>query len=542
MHRRKFLKMVAAGAVGTIAQGSQQLEASSAPAPGTPNILIVISDQLRAGLTKRSGYPLDTSPALDRIAGQGVAFDSAYATQPVCVPCRTSLLTGRWPHAHRVRQNSAGAQAFFEADIFDVLKSANYKTGLVGKNHTYLKPEKLDFWREYNDLWGWQPPNPPQDLVAFDDWRRKLNFAVCPVATPFPVETQFAYRLVSNATEFLERFGDQPFALVVSFPEPHDPEQVPIPYFDMFPPNQVPERKVGPEALQSKGFQWQWMRGLQESIYPQYDKYWRRYVSNYLGSLRMVDDQFARLLAYMKQNRVLEKTIIVYVADHGDYVMEYGLMRKGVGVPEALTRVPMVWAGAGIRAGRHATFVSIADVMPTLCEAIGADIPKGVQGRSLWPILQGKDYPAAEFRSVYAEGGFGGLYYDSTDHVPFSIAEFTGLAPYTVPEEDKTFDELNFVTQSGTMKMVRMGDWKLIYDMMGYGELYHLASDPYELNNLFNDSSAANEQMQLLAELLMWNIRTQDNLPTSAYKTKWPGSHNWYAPYRQGGISEGFVP
>jgi arylsulfatase A-like enzyme len=362
------------------------------------------------------------------------------------------------------------------------------------------------------------------------------------VPTPFRVETQFPYRMVSNATEFLEQVGEQAFALEVSFPEPHDPEQVPKPYFDMFPPDQVPERKVGPEALKYKGFQWQWMRDLQESIYPGYDEHWRRYVSNYLGSLRMVDDQFARLLQYMQQKRILENTIVVYVGDHGDFVMEYGLMRKGVGLPEVLTRIPMVWSGWGIHAGKHPTFVSIADVMPTLCEAIGADIPKGVQGRSLWPILQGKEYAREEFRSVYAEGGFGGLYYDSSDHVPFSIAEFKGLGRYTVPDEDKTFDELNYLTQSGTMKMVRMGDWKLIYDMMGYGELYDLRSDPYELKNLFNDPSAAKEQMQLLAELLTWTIRTEDNLKTGAYKTKWPGIHNWYSPYRHGKASEGFVP
>ena len=102
MHRRKFLKIVAAGAVNTVALGPaipEETPAQSRP----PNILLVICDQDIAGLTKRSGYPLDTSPTFDRIAEQGVALDRAYATQPVCAPCRTSLLTGRWPHAHRVR-------------------------------------------------------------------------------------------------------------------------------------------------------------------------------------------------------------------------------------------------------------------------------------------------------------------------------------------------------------------------------------------------------------------------------------------------------
>jgi len=542
MKRRTFLELAAAGAVGTLANPASELDASDRLPSPNPNILIVISDQHRTGLTRRSGYRFDTSPTLDRIAMQGVAFDAAYGTQPACVPSRTSLLTGRWPHAHRVRQNSTGSQAYFREDIFDVLKSKGYKTGLAGKNHTYLQEGKLDFWREYNDLRGWQPPHPSTAVVEFDDWRRKLNFAVSPVATPFPVETQFAYRIASDAIDFLNQYGHEPFALEVSFPDPHDPEQVPAPYFDLYPPADLPDRSVGPEALKQKGFQWQWMRGLQESIYPGYDKQWRRYVSNYLGSLRMLDDQFARLLRHMETLHLLESTLIVYVADHGDYVMDFGLMRKGVGMPDSLIRIPMVWSGPGVQPGRHTTSVSIADVMPTLCEAVGARIPVGVQGRSLWPILQGKNYPADEFRSIYAEGGFGGLYYDVSDNVPFSVAEFRGIPPYIVPEQDKTFDELNFVTQSGTTKMVRMGEWKLIYDMMGYGQLYNLARDPGEVNNLFNSSETSSQQALLMAELLMWTIRTQDSLPEGAYRTKWPENHNWYSPYRHGEAPTAFVP
>jgi arylsulfatase A-like enzyme len=493
-----------------------------------------MSDQHRAGLSSRYDYPLDTSPTLDRLAANGVGFDCAYTTQPVCAPARTSLLTGRWPHSHRVTQNSEFRQAFYQQDIFDVAKLAGYKTGLVGKNHTYVQPEKLTFWREYNDLVGWQPPNPPPDLVEFDNWRRHLNFRVAQEVTPFPVETQFPYRIVSNAIEFLQRFGDVPFLLEVSFTEPHDPEQVPAPYWNMFPPDQVPDRCAGPEALKHKDFGWQWMRGLQEYTHPGYDDNWRRYVSNYLGSVRMIDDQLARLMGYLEEHGLREKTLVVYTADHGDFTMDYGLMRKGVGMPEALTRIPMVWSGPGIqvREPYYHACVSIADVMPTLCEAIGSEIPVGVQGRSLLPLLQGKQYPEEEFRSIYVESGFGGLYFDASDRIPYSAADFRGLGKYIVSEQEKTFDELNLVTQSGYMKMVRMGDWKLLYDMMGNGQLYHLTSDPCELKNLFGDPSIVDMQLRLLEELLRWTIRTQDSLPvptTHGQRKKAAGTHNWYS-------------
>jgi len=95
-------------------------------------------------------------------------------------------------------------------------------------------------------------------------------------------------------------------------------------------------------------------------------------------------------------------------------------------------------------------------------------------------------------------------------------------------------------------KMVRMGDWKLIFDMMGYGQLYHLPSDPCELKNLYGDPSVAKEQARLMEELMMWTIRNQDSLPTGVQgnpmQTKWPAKHNWYAPYRRGTAPEPFIP
>ena len=85
--------------------------------------------------------------------------------------------------------------------------------------------------------------------------------------------------------------------------------------------------------------------------------------------------------------------------------------------------------------------------------------------------------------------------------------------------------------------MVRMEDWKLVYDMMGYGQLYNLSSDPCELINLFGRPEYAEMQSRLMEELAMWVIRVQDSLPTGPqnvkYQTKWPAEHNWFAPYRR---------
>jgi arylsulfatase A-like enzyme len=223
----------------------------------------------------------------------------------------------------------------------------------------------------------------------------------------------------------------------------------------------------------------------------------------------------------------LKNTIVVYLTDHGDFFCDYGLTRKGPELPEVLTRIPMVWSGPGIKAQHNPTaFVSTADIMPTLCEAIGTPFPQGVQGRSLWPLLQGREYPVAEFETIYSEVGFGGLNYTAEDTISPNFGRTHG-PPGSLPG----FDELNPVTQSGNMKMVRRGDWKLTFDMMGSGQLYDLAKDPYELTNLFGQPGATAIQNQLMADLLRWTIRTQDDLPFAAYPPKL-AKRNWYSLYK----------
>jgi arylsulfatase A-like enzyme len=526
--RRQFLKTIATGAAASW-PGSAQNSGSGAQAnPAKPNLLVIMADQHRAGLTQRTGFPLDTMPALDRFAAGGVSFDRAYTTLPVCAPARVSLLTGRWPHAHRVRQNSAQYQALFDQDLFHVAKAQGYRTGLTGKNHSHLKPERLDFWREYSHASGWKPPGASKDLEEYDRWMQRLNHGVSQVPNPFPAELQYPHRIVSDAIEWIDRASSQPFALWVSFPEPHNPYQVSKPYFDLFPPESVPPREVGPEALKAKGFKWEWLEKLENRFYPGYNDYWRRTRSNYLGMLRLIDDQLARLLGHLESKGITDRTLIVYLADHGDYFCDYGLMRKGVGTPEVLVRIPMIWSGAGIRPQtNHPAFVSTADVLPTLCEAIGAPIPRGAQGRSLWPLLQGRDYPRAEFESIYTEVGFGGMHYRAGDRIDPNWGTIPG-GPGAIP----SFDELNPVTQSGNLKTLRRGDWKLTCDMMGNGELYNVARDYYELTNLYHDPASKQIRDQLVEELLTWTIRTQDDLPVAAYPPKWP-ARNWYATYKK---------
>jgi arylsulfatase A-like enzyme len=510
-----------------------------------PNIVLMMTDQQRADLCAREGYPLDTTPNLDRLAQQGTWFDHAYTVAPACVPARVSLLTGRYPSATRVRSNHNTQDATYSADLIDVLREQGYATAMVGKNHSHLAPERVDHWFHMGHSGGRgqdparEGPRTQQE-AAFDEWLHALNHRASMEPAPFPLECQGPYRCVSDAARWIDALAENepgtPFFLWLSFAEPHNPYQVPEPYYSMYPPESLPPTLSGQSALEGKGFKYQFTWDLGHWGFPDYDEQRPRARANYVGMLRLIDDQVQRFVEHLDARGLRENTIVVFLSDHGDFCGEYGLMRKGPEMPECLMRVPMSWTGPGIASaadgsggGPHPAHVSLADVMPTLCEAIGVSLPAGVQGRSLWPLLCGEPYPTAEFESVYGEQGFGGLHY--VDAVEIVDPEQDGLG------HGVGFDCLNSRSQSGTMRMLRKGRYKLVMDMQGRGQLYDLEADPVELENLYGRGAPGSELAQierdLLADLLAWTIRVQDPLPLPRrrYVMK-TDPRNYWSPYR----------
>ena len=483
------------------------------------NVVLLMTDQHRQGFTAGDGFALDTMPFCDALAARGTRIRNAYTPTPACVPARTSLLTGRYPSAHHVRQNAAAGEVFRTDDLLDVFRAAGHQTMFAGKPHMYRREADFDQWYgPYGHESG-----PGRDDADFSDWLKSIDHGPATEPTPYPLEVQFPHRIVSDAIEALDKRdrGDAapPFFLWVSFPEPHNPYQVPEPYYSMFPPESVPDRVCGPEATDVKGGDYRWLRRLVESKRPGYDDLVRRYRASYCGMLRLLDDQIRRLYEHLEQAGLTEDTLFVHLADHGDYTGEYGLQRKGAGMPEALMRIPFFATGPGVRPAVNETdFVSLVDVLPTVCEALGQPIPYGVTGRSFWPVLTGAPYPAAEFASIYGEGGFGGVPYGEDERPPLHF-DYDGT----------TYDCLNSVTQSGVTRMLRRDHWKLLYDVLGRGELYDLRSDPMELENLWGDPAHAQVRARLVEELLWWTLRVTDDLPVSRYQPK-RAEHNWYAP------------
>lgn len=475
-----------------------------------PNIVLIITDQFRADACKREGFELDTTPFLDSLAQTGTWFDKAYCASPACVPSRTSMMTGRFPNATRVRSNMNLEDAYYKQDLIDVVKSKGYVTALIGKNHSYLQPKDFDYWKGYFHL-GVDDPKTPEEK-AFNDYMKTTHYYVNLDPAPFPATMQMPVRIVNDSKEWISKTTkeqDKPFFLYLSIPEPHNPYQVSEPYYSLFPPNTLPPVKVGAEVLPTKGNKWVLQKKMLEMGYPGFEKNIPRIRSNYYGMMRLIDDQIRSFVNYLQLNHLIDNTILIFVADHGDFTGEYGLIKKGVEVPECLTRIPMIWYGPGIVKNKqpHSPHVSNVDIMPTICDMLHVEIPEGVQGRSLWPLLTGNKYPKKEFESMIVQQGYGGLHF--TDLEEFD--PYTGDG--TLLKDKIEFDELNTWTQSGTMRMVRKGDWKLVYDMQGKGELYNLAKDPAEIKNLFADKNYSEKRTELLKDMLTWELRTQDPLP-----------------------------
>ena len=490
-----------------------------------PNVMIIMTDQQRADFLKSQGFALDTMPFLDSYKPRGVWFESAYTSMPICTPARISMLTGRYAKAYGVIANWPGPTPRFGRDLVSVLREQGYELSLFGKNHSHVDPAVFDVKSLYDHTAGAPRPGRAAEDAAFDRWMTGVGHWISPVATPFHVEDQYPARIVSDTIRWLGQKKDRPWFAWVSIPEPHSPYQVPEPYFSLFPLDQIPAPAAGPEALADKNYQWRYQYEAIKHYHPDCDRAWRRYRANYCGMLRLIDQQLERLVSVLDAKHLLDNTLVVYLSDHGEFCGDYGLYRKGLALPECCVRIPMFWFGgpARPRKGDHPAFVSITDLFPTICEAVGAEIPAGVQGRSLLPLLTGQPWSEREFASVYVEHGIGGRALREHDDVRFGDPADT---VYIDGAARTNFDGTR-VAASGFRRAVIKGKWKLIYDLDFPLEMYDLERDPHELKNVARDAGVDAVRQELMDELLYWCVRLEDNLEVKRYTPQLP-AHNWY--------------
>ncbi|MEO1235406.1 MAG: sulfatase-like hydrolase/transferase [Planctomycetota bacterium] len=366
-----------------------------------PNILLITSDQHRADALGCAGHPCVRTPHLDALAAEGLRFNRAYVDCPVCIPARTTLVTGRQAHRNGLPEFARGQRIGHPRDAFlgSRLTAAGYQTALVGKTHWHTHPRfraGFETWVPLTRLEQLQAAHAPGQYgkltgIGANDFSPTLN--------PFPPHLCSTNWLVDRGIEFLhERDPEQPFFLWVSLIDPHPPNTVHEPYYSMYDGEDLPEpivpdwcqRDDAPLALQHH------RAGNAHAAMKPAER--RKAHGVYYGKITNLDHQIGRLLGTLISQGTFDNTVVVYSSDHGEHLGDYGDYSKSTFL-DASARVPLIMRYAPWRdrlgGGRVSDqLVQWADLMPTFCQWAHADLSDlELDGLSLDPICQGDDTP-----------------------------------------------------------------------------------------------------------------------------------------------------
>ena len=478
-----------------------------------PNIIVILADQLKATASHLYGSTFCETPALQRLANEGVLYQHAFTPHPLCVPARVSLWTGRYPHAHGARRNETWMPAG-AAHAFRLWKEAGYHNALIGKNHCFEQQEDLtlfDTWCEISH--GGLPDEPARGMAWFrqregiqaaHDLRRTMkaqNPRFAYATSNYPLEDYATGLITGQTVRFLEQHQQDRFALWVSFPDPHEPWVAPEHYARMFPPERIdlpPQRAAEFERLAPER-----NRVLQRMLGYEQDALEDVYglLGVYYGMVRFLDDGLGQILDALERLDLRRNTIVVFCADHGDFMGEHGMQCKGGVFYDCLTRVPLIvsWPGFIPEGQQEESLVSLVDILPTLLSLQGIPVPAEVQGQGL-PVVTG----ARRREAAFSEYGAGGP--------PFRMADLEALPE---PYGRKTLIQtLQWREAEGRRKMVRTRGWKYVHDPMGdLDELYDLENDPWELENVAADPANREVLAEMRLRLLDWSLQTEDGSP-----------------------------
>jgi len=491
-----------------------------------PNILLVTTDQMRADHMGCAGNPVIRTPNLDRLAAGGVRFERAYCNNPTCMPNRASIVTGRLPKNHRTWSNGINLDES-ETTIAHILAAEGYRTAIVGKGHLSSaggepRPpfyDSLAAWRkgivgpdwsgpyygfeeaqlslshgDYEFHLGhygaWLRENFP-DAPSFTENARQSPIGAFQCWTPdMPLEAHASVWVADRVREYIgARASDgEPFLMWASFPDPHHPFCPPAPYDTMYDHGEVVMPRFGAEALDDKpdyyrrayegGEQWEGIMDyydLKSITEPQM----REIIARTYGMVTLMDENLGRILDALDETGLADNTIVIFTSDHGDLMGDCGLVFKGQFLLEGLIRVPMIWRVPGASPRASDALVNSSDIMPTLLDMLGIDIPRAVDGVSQRAVLEG----AAAVRE----------------------AAFVEMKSAYHPEMN--------------LRTIVTGDRKLThYAGLECGELYDLTADVPEARNLYCDKDYAADRAALEKELRDEEISGQDEIT-------WPESH-----------------
>ncbi len=555
-----------------------------------PNVIFIVADQLKAtALRMYSDIGIET-PSLERMAREGVTYLHAVTPHALCVPARVSMMTSRYAHSTGSRRNET-LMPSGELHAFRIWKELGYTTALIGKNHCFIREEDLDLFDVRCELTHGGMPRSnymgdvqgnkgmewvvPEDVIIeahstrnnMPEQSPSFGYAV----TDHPIEGYSNSALSIQTKAFIDRFGSdpgtadhKPFALVLSYPDPHHPLEAPRKYADMIPPESVvmpPQRsdEYTDGKIPVRNRQLHDMLGVSDDDPEDV----RNAMAVYLAMTRHLDDGIGQVLDHLEATGLRENTIVVFTADHGDFNGEHDMLGKGGVFWDALVRVPMLvsWPAGGVPCGEvDDSMANTIDLLPTILQlsevADFTAVPVGEDGEELerpGPLVN-HDIDSDQITSETLRRIQGRPLPTATDSPP-RVAAFSEYGTGGAPLTDETLRDLmdqgyvgrNLLMETlwireaeGRRRMVRTKDWKYVTDPdddrgdgpNGSDELYDLVSDPWELNNVAGDPANLPIISQMQSLLLRWATDTEDYdpvlLPTTFGRREYiPSEGRW---------------
>jgi iduronate 2-sulfatase len=362
------------------------------------NVLYIVGDDLRCDLGCYGGPAL--SPNLDALAKRGVLFRHAYCQQAVCNPSRTSFMTGKRPDELQLWSNGIHFREK-NPDVMTLplwLKNQGYTTRNVGKIfhnwHTEVKgdprswsaPEFLHYANHGEDT-AQVEKLPKNHAMQYGRTYGKVGIAEC---YDVPDEAYYDGRVANEAVKVLKEIKDQPFFLAVGFWKPHAPFNAPKKYWDLYQREKLPALVRGrPQGVPQIAFHdSREILGIPPKAITLSDEQCAEMRHAYCACISYFDAQLGKVLKAIDEAGLRDKTLIVFHSDHGYHLGERDQWAKTSNF-ELDARVPLlVVPPKSAQAGKVAESpVELIDLFPTVCDQIGMELPKGLSGKSLTPIL-----------------------------------------------------------------------------------------------------------------------------------------------------------
>lgn len=355
------------------------------------NILFITTDQQRPefGLT---GHPCLRTPHLDALSTEGVVFNQAYTDCPVCIPARTTMITGIQSHIYGMPNYAANHRINRDREKFlgSLMTKAGYQTRLIGKTHWHTDK---DFRAGFETLLG--------NKVRERERDRKYGYIpshgigandITPMRNNGPDDANEIDWCVQKSIDFLndERDSSQPFFLWTSMVSPHPANSVKEPYYSMYDDEDIPE-PVFPEWAEDETcpYSIQAIR-IGNSFKTMTGKAKRKARGVYYGMITQIDHQLGRLFGALIRNGLWDNTIIIFTTDHGEMLFDYGTCFKATFL-EPSARLPfMVRLPKSLNPLQNKqsnALVELADLLPTFCDIAGIEPPDDVTGKSIIPIM-----------------------------------------------------------------------------------------------------------------------------------------------------------